>query len=106
MAVRILRDQILILDGDEYTSDPLTTLQRAEQFIGLQSYFKEDSFNFDHDKGFYCMAHPIHSCMDPSKGRTHPYVNEDVKQLLYRFYEPYNRQLASILKRKFTWTHS
>ena len=100
------REQILLLDGDEYVSDPLPTLQRVEQFLGLRSYFKEDSFYFDRNKGFYCMAHPIRSCMQPSKGRTHPYVNEDVRQLLYRFYEPYNVELAAILKQKFSWTDS
>lgn len=97
------REQMLVLDGEEYIYNPLPTLQQVERFLDLQPYFKEENFYFDVKKSFFCMAHPVRSCLRDGKGRTHPYVSYDAKQTLYDFYEPYNLELAYVLQHNFSW---
>ena len=41
-----LQDQILILDGDLFTSQPLTILKKVEQFLEVPQFFQANHFDF------------------------------------------------------------
>ena len=72
------RNQILILDGEQFTRDPIPGLKTVETFLGVQSYITRDHFTFvktKGPKGFYCRKYrgkPL--CMGSHKGRSHPNV--------------------------------
>ena len=42
----ICKEQILLLNGDDFTVAPLTVLRNVENFIGVPEFFKESHFNF------------------------------------------------------------
>ena len=40
------QEQILLLNGDDFTSAPLKVLREVEKFIGVPQFFNENHFNF------------------------------------------------------------
>ena len=97
------REQILILDGDLFSKNPLPQLQATESFLGLPKYFNADKIYFDEEKGFFCLAMPYKLCMGKEKGRKHPEVKRNILKKLYKFYEPYDKELEILTGRKFSW---
>eukprot|EP00057_Strongylocentrotus_purpuratus_P007253 XP_011661727.1 PREDICTED: heparan sulfate glucosamine 3-O-sulfotransferase 1-like [Strongylocentrotus purpuratus] len=97
------RKQILILDGDLFSKNPLPQLQATESFLGLPKYFDADKIYFDKAKGFFCLAMPFKHCMGKGKGRKHPEVERDTLRKLYTFYEPYDKELEILTGRNFSW---
>ena len=50
------KEQILLLNGNDFTSDPLTVLRDVETFIGVPKFFKKEHFNFSGNKPLQGMA--------------------------------------------------
>nr|XP_054750612.1 heparan sulfate glucosamine 3-O-sulfotransferase 1-like [Lytechinus pictus] len=100
------REQILVLDGEEFTQDPLPGLQRVEEFIGIDRYFDDNKFYFNETKGFICLRDPFEMCMTSNKGRPHDEVSEDLLKKLRDHFRPFNRKLAKVLNRELSWTNS
>ena len=46
MAKVVFQDQVLLLDGDKFTSNPVKTLNEIEQFLGIPIFFSDDHFDF------------------------------------------------------------
>ena len=46
MAKVVFQDQVLLIDGDKYTSNPFRTLNNIEQFLGIPLFFSDDHFDF------------------------------------------------------------
>ena len=40
------KEQILLLNGNDFTSSPLKVLRHVENFIGVPQFFMENHFNF------------------------------------------------------------
>ena len=98
------RNQFLVLDGEEFVYNPLSALQQVENFLNIHNFFSHENFVFDMEKRFYCLAKPIRSCMKDSKGRVHPYVEQNVLETLHNFYRPFNAELMELLTlSNFTW---
>nr|XP_054764502.1 heparan sulfate glucosamine 3-O-sulfotransferase 1-like [Lytechinus pictus] len=100
------REQILILDGEEFAQDPTTGLQQVEGFLGIDRYFDDTKFYFNETKGFICLRDPFEMCMASGKGRPHEEVGDDLKIKLQDHFRPFNRELANVLGRELSWTNS
>ena len=98
------RNQMLILDGERFTMDPLYGLKQAEQFLGIQSYFNENHFLFDTTKGFWCLR--ASGCMGTNKGRPHPELPERTLTALYEYYRVPNRKFRKLAGLDFDWLSS
>ena len=103
-------NQILVLDGERFSAQPVEILQQVENFLGVPPFFSETSFVFDEKKGFFCAnisSRPDSSCMSRAKGRTHPIIEPEVLEKVTDYYRPYNIQLATLLRTKgyepFPW---
>ncbi len=96
-------ERFLVLDGEEFVYNPLPALQKVENYLNLSNFFTHDSFYFDMNKRFFCLAQPFRSCMNKAKGRPHPIVDEDVLGTLRAFYRPYNLELKRMLNLDFPW---
>nr|XP_006818725.1 PREDICTED: heparan sulfate glucosamine 3-O-sulfotransferase 3B1-like [Saccoglossus kowalevskii] len=92
-------EQLLFLDGDQFKKEPTTELRRVEIFLGLEP----EHFYLDEDKGFFCASFPQPSCMNASKGRSHPDVDPDVLKQLCEFYRPFDDALVRTTNREFSW---
>lgn len=66
------KEQILVLDGENFIIKPFEELQKIEIFLNLTPYIQEENFVFDNNKGFFCINDNIDlkqvSCMGPNKG--------------------------------------
>ncbi|KAJ8046934.1 Heparan sulfate glucosamine 3-O-sulfotransferase 3A1 [Holothuria leucospilota] len=106
----VSRKNILILSGDYFSKNPLPTLRKVEKFLELKSFYKEDYFQYNEEKGFYCAAVPSRpdvSCMSEQKGRTHPNISNFVLTKLRDFYRSYNLRLGKefeLSPAEFEWT--
>lgn len=96
--------QILVVDGDALIHHPLTELQRAESFLGVENYFTEKMFYFNETKGFYCWQRNGKShCLGNGKGREHPTVNTQSLQTLDKFFKPHNEEFFNLTGLRFNW---
>ena len=101
--------QILIVDGDLLITNPLPELQRAEAFLGLDSYFTEDIFYFNQTKGFYCwkrrnkMSEEVSHCLGSGKGREHPQLSPQAVDTLREFFMPHNKEFFKLSHKQFSW---
>ena len=89
--IYIFEDQILLLDGDVFTEDPVKILNEVEKFLGLPSYFTTNHFDFSGRKGFPCFK--VHKnaksqCMRKNKGRKHPSLNKESLDYLRNHFRP------------------
>lgn len=93
----IPRQNILILNGNKFSTSPLIYLKETERFLGLKPFYRDDHFLYNEERGFYCANVPSRSditCMNKKyKGRKHPTVSGEVLKKLYDFYRPQNRKL-------------
>ena len=48
------REQIYVVDGDQFISSPWIELRNLETFLGLNTELSENNFYFNQTKGFYC----------------------------------------------------
>ena len=101
---------IHIVNGDTLIKHPVTELKKVEVFLGVRPFFQEDMFYFNPTKRFYCWkkrvvnsAELVDYCLDSSKGRPHPKVDEDVIRKLKEFYRPHNQRFYSLVNQTFGW---
>ncbi|XP_071489657.1 heparan sulfate glucosamine 3-O-sulfotransferase 1-like [Diadema antillarum] len=97
------RQQILIVDGDEFSRDPLPHLKDIETFLNIPSFFTRDLLYYDEEKGFYGLVNSKQKTLGANKGRAHPDVSANVLQKLRSFYRPYDERLRNLTGRTFSW---
>ncbi|XP_063414327.1 heparan sulfate glucosamine 3-O-sulfotransferase 1-like isoform X3 [Mytilus trossulus] len=98
-------EQIMIVDGKTLTKNPFEVSQKVESFLGLEHKISKDSFVFDRTKGFFCIKNETtgHKCLNRTKGRKHPEVDEEVLVKLKEYFEPYNKIFFEQIGQKFDW---
>ena len=98
------REQFHFVVGENLVKDPVTELEKVEEFLGIPHKLTRDKFYFNETRGFYCV-HRINSskCLAPSKGRIHPNVNPLVKSKLQQFFRPHNQKFYELTDTDFGW---
>ena len=101
-----LGSQLLIVDGDNLVSDPVTELEKIEHFLGVRNYLNSKRVVFDEERGFYCRVSDSGKkiCMDKSKGHQHPTISPDVKDKLRTYFKPLNKRFYSAVGTDFGWS--
>ena len=96
--------QIHVVDGDNFKTNPSDELNKLETFLGLKNYISKNNFNYNEEKGFYCLnTSGGINCMPNGKGRKHPTIDPGLLQKLQEFFKPYNEELFSIIGKRFDW---
>ena len=91
-------ENILIIDGDNFVSNPVEELRKAEDFIGLEHKISESDFYYDKQKKFYCIREEGSTgCMSEKKGRPHPSMANSTRKLLKDFIKPYNEEFYKLI---------
>ena len=97
-------ENILIIDGDNFVSNPVEELRKAGDFIGLEHKISESDFYYDKQKKFYCIREEGNAgCMSEKKGRPHPPMANSTRKLLKDFIKPYNEEFYKLIGRTFPW---
>ena len=94
-------EQIMIIDGEELKSDPVSVMTRIQMFLKVDpmiDYSKQIRFNTK--KGFFCpVSLPSNStkCLGKGKGRKYPDMMEETEKFLREYYMPGNVALSKLL---------
>ncbi|XP_015263666.1 PREDICTED: heparan sulfate glucosamine 3-O-sulfotransferase 1-like [Gekko japonicus] len=98
------RTQIHIVDGGGLIREPLSEMNQVERFLGLETYLGPDNFYFNQTKGFYCLQARGHQhCLDQSKGRPHPIIDELLLEQLCTYFSEHNENFFAMVGRTFNW---
>lgn len=101
------RQQLLIVNGDRLIEDPVSELQRIEQFLELEPKISRSNFYFNQTKGFYCLRNETtDKCLRESKGRKHPRVNPAVINKLRQFFSEHNQKFYELIGEDLGWPDS
>lgn len=101
--------QIHVVNGDALIADPAPEIIKVEEFLGVSSFFQKDMFYFNHTKGFYCWkkitksGHMYPNCLGSGKGRTHPDVSKETRELLKQYFTSHNEKFFELVKTRFYW---
>ena len=105
-------DQIHVIDGDAFSSNPLEELKSIEKFLALDSFFTKDMFVFNTTKQFYCLktmnperGNIITDCLKESKGRKHPKFSPLVIKKMKSFFRPHNEHFYNMTGQHFNWNY-
>ena len=98
-------EQILVLNGDMFTQDPLPILKQVETFLELKPRIERKHVVWNETKHFYCpKPHNRIQCLAASKGRKHPYMDNITLQTIRNYYRPHNQIFEKMLQQKFSWS--
>lgn len=98
-------EQILIVDGKKLTRNPFEVVQKVESYLGLPHKIKKESFVFDRTKGFFCIKNEMsgHRCLNKTKGRKHPELDNETVAKLKEYFKPYNTMFFDQVGQTFKW---
>lgn len=98
------RTQIHVVDGDRLIQEPVPEMRQVERFLGLEPYLGPHNFYFNQTKGFYCLQSTGHQhCLDQSKGRPHPVINELLLERLCTYFSEQNENFFAMVGQTFNW---
>lgn len=106
------KEQIHVVHGDRFITQPWEELQAVESFLDLPPAITEDNFYFNATKGFFCSRQTrskgvwectMRKCLSKSKGRPKPPLLEDTAAKLGAFYRPHNKVFEDMVGREFDW---
>ncbi|KAL4219333.1 hypothetical protein ACF0H5_021913 [Mactra antiquata] len=103
------KNQILVIESNEFKYTPVNVLKRVEQFLGIKSFFSNEHFVLNKQKGFYCIPKPdtytkTMLCYTSARGRSNR-VQVDKKDLesLKEYFRPRTERFFKLLGRRFDW---
>ena len=85
------KENILWLDGDEFSRNPIKTLNKVEKFVDVPQYFDKNHFDYSGRNGLPCFKldeESLSQCMTKGKGRPHPELNEKSLKILREHFIP------------------
>jgi heparan sulfate N-deacetylase/N-sulfotransferase NDST2 len=94
--------QLLILDGEELKTDPISIMDKVQMFLGNEPYIDySNKLKYNAKKGFYCqVVKGDHTrCLGRSKGRTYPAMELRAEHFLRSYFRKYNVALSKLLGR-------
>ena len=102
-------EQMHIVDGDALIRNPVAEIIMVQNFLGIRDFFQEDMFYFNKTKGFYCWnkftdnGKMQPNCLGSGKGRQHPQISTDTRELLRKYFTSHNERFLKLVKMYFDW---
>ncbi|ELU17270.1 hypothetical protein CAPTEDRAFT_36252, partial [Capitella teleta] len=96
------KKQILVINGDILANEnPARELQKVERFLNLKPHIKEDMFEFNTTKGFFCSKQG--GCLSQEKGHVYPTFDPYFEKMVRGYFQHYNNILYQMLGVNFGW---
>lgn len=113
------RRQLFIACSEDFVSNPISVLRKAEHFLGID---KPTKFPWEQhvvpnpkNRKFFCLRSQSDSsakiansgslkCLDDTKGRDHIPLPPDLENKLYKFFAPQNEELFKLMGQKCNWS--
>nr|XP_033793785.1 bifunctional heparan sulfate N-deacetylase/N-sulfotransferase 3-like isoform X2 [Geotrypetes seraphini] len=94
--------QLLIVDGQQLRTDPVTVMDNVQKFLGVSPHYNySEALTFDPHKGFWCqlLEEGKTRCLGRSKGRKYPGMDTECRIFLSKYYQDHNVELSKLLHR-------
>lgn len=93
------RSQLLIINGDTLINNPMSQINRVQDFLGIERRINRHNFYFNETKGFYCLRTESgdKKCLKETKGRAHPKVDEKSISQLRKFFVEHNQRFYELI---------
>jgi len=91
-------EQISILDGDELKTNPVSSLSKVSDFLGLAPFPFEQYIKYNQGKKFFCKYKgDKYDCLGRGKGRSYGRMTSKEWQFLSDYYHLPNMKLYDLL---------
>ena len=104
------RNQLLILDGDQFIADPYVLMKEVGQFLEVPPFFVERMFRRHPLKPFYCFIYQAtrkYTCMtSDQQGKVYEKLSAETRSKLANYFKPYTKKLNELVGSNFSWTWS
>ena len=100
-------DNFLFLDTAEFKREPIKTLEKVEDFLGIPNFNWANVLYFDPARGFYCyVMNGVERCLGQDKGVRHESMKDSTLKKLQTLFKAQNKLFFKLIHRKFNWTYS
>lgn len=109
------RNQIKLIDGDDFKNDPYAVLHDIETFLDIEHVIERKSFVFIKEKGFHCVRSIRNSssvtCYDKNRGRKDGAkimntISNTTMKKLKEFFKPHNDRFFQQISQNFNWQYA
>ncbi|KAJ8000437.1 hypothetical protein DPEC_G00180120 [Dallia pectoralis] len=91
-------NQVLILDGQQLSSDPVAVMDEVQKFLGVTPHFNySQALVFDQQRGCWVET-GLTACLG-SKGQRYPVMEPEARSFLSMYYRKHNIDLSQLLHR-------
>ena len=100
-------EQFLIIDANEFKSNPAQVLTKVEDFLDLEHYITPDMFVWNKEKGYNCIRSNLTdtgmACYSSGTGKKQINVNPQTAVILKDYYKEKNERFFKLIGRSFPW---
>ncbi|MEE6461723.1 hypothetical protein FKM82_001384 [Ascaphus truei] len=94
--------QLLIIDGQHLTSDPVIIMDEVQKFLGVSPHYNySEALTFDQKKGSWCqlLEGGKTKCLGKNKSSMDPTMDLESRAFLSSYYRDHNIELSKLLHR-------
>lgn len=97
-------NQFCFVNGDLFAEQPYDVMSKLEKCLGLPPEISKQNFVWEERRHLYCLSyHNKVTCPSLAKGRPHPFVQQNVVDILMNYYRPFNEELYAITGENYNW---
>ncbi|KAL4235833.1 hypothetical protein ACF0H5_004223 [Mactra antiquata] len=102
------KDQILIIESEEFKRDPYYVIHKIESFLDLPHRVPKDAYVYNSEKKYHCLKslNGGQVCYDFTRGKDYKKeINNVTLQYLREYFHPHNERFFAKLGKRFDWNY-
>lgn len=100
-------NQFCYINGEMFHEKPHNVIGKLEKCLKLPHEISKDNFVLEEKRQLYCLTqNGTVICPPLSKGRPHPFVQQDVVDILMNYFKPFNEELYTITGENYNWENN
>ena len=100
-------NQFCYVNGDKFAEKPYDVTSKLEKCLDLPPEISKDNFVWEEKRQLYCLSHNNKvTCPSLSKGRPHPFIQQDVVEALMKYFKPFNEELYTVTGENYNWENN
>lgn len=100
-------NQFCFVHGEMFAERPHVAMSKLEKCLELPPEISKDNFVWKKSRRLYCLSYNGKvTCPSLSKGRPHPFVQQDVVDVLMKYFKPFNEELYSMIGENYNWDNN
>lgn len=99
-------DHIHIVDGLELKANPVSAVDKVQQFLGLPQLISTENVEFDKERGVYCIRWRTGEgrCLGEYARYKHPRLTANMLRTLREYFKPFNQRFYDMVGKDFGWS--